>query len=60
MPLFDFRCRECGRQFETLVMGSRTPECPSCHSKDLDKLFSTFAARTGGSRTGAAAAPRFT
>lgn len=60
MPLFDFRCRECGREFETLVMGSRTPECPACHSTELDKLASTFAARTGGGRSGGSAAPRFT
>lgn len=59
MPLFEYACRECGHRFETLVVGGRTPDCPRCASKDLEKLYSAFGARTAGGRTGAAA-PRFT
>ena len=59
MPLFDFRCRECGYQFETLVTGDRIPECRRCGSAELEKLASTFATRSSGARS-AATAPRFT
>jgi putative FmdB family regulatory protein len=47
MPLFEFSCRQCERQFETLVRGSETPACPSCHSTALERRQSVFAARTG-------------
>jgi putative FmdB family regulatory protein len=40
MPLFEYTCRKCGHQFETLVIGSRTPTCPKCQSQDLEKRVS--------------------
>jgi putative FmdB family regulatory protein len=45
MPLFDFRCRACGHQFETLVRSQdvTAPQCPTCHSIDLERLLPTFA-----------------
>lgn len=48
MPLFEYACKECDHEFETLVRGSESPECPSCHSKDLQRRLSVFAAHTGG------------
>ena len=57
MPLFEYACRACGHKFETLVMGGRTPSCPRCESVELEKLYSTFGARSG---QGAPAASRFT
>lgn len=61
MPLFEYTCRGCGHRFETLVTASRQAVCPSCRSTDLEKLFSTFAARGTAPRgTGAAATSRFT
>jgi putative FmdB family regulatory protein len=59
MPLFEYTCRDCGHRFETLVMGSRQPACPNCSSASLEKLYSTFGARSSGPG-GTAAAPRFT
>jgi putative FmdB family regulatory protein len=58
MPLFEFSCRECGHRFETLVTGGRQAACPQCQSTELEKLHSTFGARSGGG--GQTAAPRFT
>ncbi len=29
MPMFDFQCQKCGRQFEELVRRGETPACPS-------------------------------
>jgi putative FmdB family regulatory protein len=56
MPLYEYACRECAHQFELLVRGSETPQCPACHATSLDRRFSAFAAHTSG----AAAAPRMT
>ena len=42
MPLFDFRCRSCGREFEALVRASDVPQCPSCNSAKLEQLPSMF------------------
>jgi putative FmdB family regulatory protein len=45
MPLFDFRCRSCGREFEALVrpQDAGAPACPSCRATDLERLLPTFA-----------------
>ena len=43
MPLYDFKCRGCGRRFEELVRVGETPECPACHAKDPERLFSASA-----------------
>ncbi len=50
MPLFEYICTDCQNRFEALVMGSKKPECPSCHSKKLEQQLSVFAARSGASR----------
>src|SRR5438445_12992158 len=42
MPLFDFRCRSCGSEFEVLVRASDLPVCPSCKSAKLEQLPSMF------------------
>ncbi len=44
MPIFEYRCRECGRQFECLILrSSGPPRCPACDSRDLEKLISLHA-----------------
>ena len=43
MPLFDFRCRACRCEFESLVRPGSTPECPDCRGTDLERQLSTFA-----------------
>jgi putative FmdB family regulatory protein len=45
MPLFDYRCRACGREFEALVRPQDTvpPSCPACHGTDLERQLPTFA-----------------
>jgi putative FmdB family regulatory protein len=48
MPLFEYACKECATEFEALVRGSETPECPSCHGKELQRRLSVFAAHTNG------------
>jgi putative FmdB family regulatory protein len=41
MPMFEYACRGCGRQFEAFVTATRTPACPACEGNDLEKLLST-------------------
>jgi putative FmdB family regulatory protein len=40
MPIYEYCCEGCGREFETLVLGKAEPECPSCQSRDLKRLLS--------------------
>ena len=42
MPLYDFRCRACGHEFEALVRPPAGPACPACASADLERLLSGF------------------
>ena len=40
MPIYEYSCKACGHEFETLVLGRTQPECPSCQSRDLKRLIS--------------------
>jgi len=45
MPIYEYACNGCGKEFETLVReSSPAPECPDCHSTALHKKLSVFAA----------------
>ena len=50
MPIYDFRCRACGRQFEALVRVDATAPCPSCAGSDVERLVSLPAVSTEKSR----------
>ena len=41
MPIYDYRCRSCGEEFEQLVLGSKAAVCPACEGADLEQLLST-------------------
>jgi putative FmdB family regulatory protein len=60
MPLYDFRCRACGREFEGLVRAAdpAPPECPGCHGRDLEQLLSTFAVSSAEKTQASATAKR--
>jgi len=45
MPIYEYRCQQCGQQFEKLVRSSSAQnnvECPYCHSTQVKKEFSVF------------------
>ena len=47
MPIYEYRCQDCGKQFEKLVRRAadvQEIECPSCGQKHLKQELSTFAA----------------
>ncbi len=47
MPIYEYQCTSCGKEFELLVRGSSpAPQCPSCSSSDLHKKLSAFATMT--------------
>jgi len=47
MPIFEYRCQDCGNKFEAILLGKQEPECPKCHTQNLQKELSTFAVSTG-------------
>jgi putative FmdB family regulatory protein len=40
MPIYEYRCRDCGTTFEALVRDERSVTCPHCGDSSLDKLLS--------------------
>jgi len=51
MPIYEYRCEDCGTQFEKLVRRmSDAPdvECPSCGKNHVKQELSVFAAHANG------------
>jgi putative FmdB family regulatory protein len=43
MPIYEYECRKCRKQFQALIMNPREGAdlvCPQCNSPDLKKLIS--------------------
>lgn len=52
MPIFEYKCNDCGRKFDVLHKSSATMEeviCPDCQSKNSKKLLSSFSASVSSS-----------
>ena len=49
MPIYEYKCMDCGKNFEILVFGKNDEKiiCPGCKKSNLKKLFSTFASIVG-------------
>jgi len=54
MPIYEFRCKECGEVFEELVLGKSGENitCHKCGSKEVEKLMSTIAFKCEGAFRG--------
>jgi len=53
MPIFEYRCQDCGNKFEAILLGKQEPECPKCHTQNLQKELSTFAVSAKSSTSSA-------
>jgi putative FmdB family regulatory protein len=43
MPIFEYTCAGCSREFEAIVHAGTRPTCPDCGGTRLDKRLSVFA-----------------
>jgi putative FmdB family regulatory protein len=51
MPIYEFRCTECGHVFEELVMRSSDQEdlaCPRCQARKVERELSACCVGGGG------------
>lgn len=51
MPIYEYKCSNCGHQFEKIQKFSDQPlkKCPDCDKKTLNKLISSPSFRLSGS-----------
>jgi len=52
MPIYEYRCLECGEKFDELVRSMESKieiKCPECGGRKVEKLFSAFGIQTSGS-----------
>lgn len=40
MPIYEYTCNACQKEFETLVLGNYKAQCPVCDSQSLTRLMS--------------------
>ena len=58
MPIYEYRCKQCDHEFETLVMRKHeTVQCPQCHGERLQKLISAHSVGSGAPDTACGSAP---
>lgn len=53
MPMYEYRCADCGRHYEELRRMSEADkdlQCPECASKNVERQLSTFS--SAGSSSG--------
>ncbi|HXI94806.1 MAG TPA: zinc ribbon domain-containing protein [Candidatus Acidoferrum sp.] len=54
MPIYEYRCEECGKRAAALLpsYASPDPQCPHCGKPGLRRLVSTFATVSSGESDG--------
>ncbi len=56
MPLYSYKCKDCGGKFDCLVFSEKDKlevKCNKCESKNIEKLLSTFGLGSTGSNCAA-------
>lgn len=49
MPIYEYRCRTCGREFERYqATATAVVACPACASADVKRTLSVVAVKSGG------------
>jgi putative FmdB family regulatory protein len=46
MPLYEYSCKACGKDFELLVRHDTIAKCPECESTEIEKLLSLPAVKS--------------
>ena len=50
MPMYDYKCLGCGKEFLVALSlkehENKSATCPSCGSKKLDQVITSFVAKT--------------
>jgi putative FmdB family regulatory protein len=46
MPIYDYKCKGCGQEFELIVLRTTVVACPECAGTELEQLVSGFALST--------------
>jgi len=57
MPIYEYKCQECGEVFDKLVRSTAAKaevECPKCGGKECKKSFSLFGTSSSSSSLPAA------
>jgi putative FmdB family regulatory protein len=49
MPIYEYRCSDCSKIFETLVWNSKEADvkCPECKGERVERLLSAFCKGSG-------------
>ena len=57
MPIYEFECKECKKEFEKLVFAGDDPqvECPACKSRNVRKQMSASSFMAGSKGMGSCA-----
>ncbi|MBN2122843.1 MAG: zinc ribbon domain-containing protein [Deltaproteobacteria bacterium] len=49
MPIYEYRCNQCNKEFECLVLGSGDGvTCPECNGENVERLMSACGFKSGG------------
>lgn len=60
MPIYSFKCKDCGAVFDFLVgvvADEEKPRCGECGSSNLEKLLTSFGVKHSGSNVGSCTTP---
>lgn len=48
MPIYEYHCSSCGKDFELFVRGETRLACPGCENTKIERRMSVTARPTGG------------
>ena len=56
MPIYEYRCKKCRKEFECLVLGGSSDVCcPECKGKKVERLMSAASFKSSGKYVSSAA-----